>query len=190
MRSDFRNLRSWSLILNSGLVERVVTREVLSEDFSPCLLTPMVASRTRNMSYPPSLMRETTSAICSESERDSLIASPSSFIKSFSCWSTCPPWWRLFAVVTASPAIRTIQQKHITRESRERPSTPLARGWCHQSPYCARSRAPPSGRRDRLGRSLPDGRKRLAWDRNIGEKTRPFRGEKTDTGTRTSHASK
>src|SRR4029077_18643293 len=55
MRSDFRNLRSWSLILNSGLVDRVVTREVLSEDFSPCLLTPMVASRTRNMSYPPSL---------------------------------------------------------------------------------------------------------------------------------------
>src|ERR1700734_1684438 len=50
MRRDLRNLRSWSLILNSGLVERVVTREVLSEDFSPCLLTPMVASRTRKMS--------------------------------------------------------------------------------------------------------------------------------------------
>src|SRR5271169_7008849 len=55
MRSDFRNLRSWSLILNSGLVDRVVTSEVLSDDFSPCLLTPMVASRTRKMSYPPSL---------------------------------------------------------------------------------------------------------------------------------------
>src|SRR6202050_793038 len=91
MRSDFRNFRSWSLILNSGLVERVVTRDVLSEDFSPCLLTPMVASRTRKMSYPPSLMRETTSAICSESESDSLMASPSSFIGCFSCGSTGSP---------------------------------------------------------------------------------------------------
>src|SRR5580693_6836870 len=50
MRRDLRNFKSWSLILNSGLVERVVTRDVLSEDFSPCLLTPMVASRTRKMS--------------------------------------------------------------------------------------------------------------------------------------------
>src|ERR1700733_12209874 len=50
MRRDFRNFRSWSLILNSGLVERVVTREVLSEVFSPCLLTPMVASSTKKMS--------------------------------------------------------------------------------------------------------------------------------------------
>ena len=44
MRRDLRNFRSWSLTLNSGLVESVVTSEVLSEDFSPCLLTPMVAS--------------------------------------------------------------------------------------------------------------------------------------------------
>jgi len=34
-----------------------VTREVLSEVFSPCLLTPMVASKTRKISYPPSLIR-------------------------------------------------------------------------------------------------------------------------------------
>src|SRR6266699_4518858 len=36
-------------------------------------------------------MRETTSAICSESARDSLMASPNSFIRCFSCWSTNPP---------------------------------------------------------------------------------------------------
>src|SRR5271157_2741460 len=70
MRSDFRNLRSWSLTLNSGFVDNVVTSEVLSVGFSPCLLTPIVASRTRKMSYPPSLMRATTSEICSESERE------------------------------------------------------------------------------------------------------------------------
>src|SRR6185503_5649172 len=91
MRSDFRNLRSWSLILNSGLVVRVVTREVLSSDFSPGLLTPMVASSTRKMSYPLSLILETTSAICSLSASDSLMASPSSFINCFNCWSTWPP---------------------------------------------------------------------------------------------------
>src|SRR5712692_4073160 len=91
MRSDFRNLRSWSLILNSGLLVSVVTREVLSPDFSPGLLTPIVASSTRKMSYPPSLILETTSAICSLSASDSLIASPSSFISCFSCWSTSPP---------------------------------------------------------------------------------------------------
>src|SRR5258708_29974640 len=32
MRSDFRNLRSWSLIFNSGLLDRVVTIDVLSLD--------------------------------------------------------------------------------------------------------------------------------------------------------------
>src|SRR5205807_8848772 len=83
--------RSCSLILNSGLLLSVVTSEVLSPGFSPCLLTPIVASSTRKMSYPPSLIRETTSAICSESARDSLIASPSSFISCLSCWSTIPP---------------------------------------------------------------------------------------------------
>src|ERR1700676_841915 len=36
-------------------------------------------------------MRETTSEICSESERDSLMASPSSFISCLSCGSTVPP---------------------------------------------------------------------------------------------------
>src|ERR1700726_3271091 len=91
MRRDFRNLRSWSLILNSGFVDRVVTSEVLSDDFSPCLLTPMVASSTRKISYPPSLIRETTSEICSESDEDSLIASPSSFMSCLSCGSTYPP---------------------------------------------------------------------------------------------------
>src|SRR5882724_1461508 len=65
--------------------------EVLSSDFSPGLLTPIVASSTRKMSYPPSLILETTSAICSLSANDSLIASPSSFISCFSCWSTSPP---------------------------------------------------------------------------------------------------
>src|SRR5579859_2035049 len=39
-------------------------------------------------------MRETTSEICSESERDSLIASPSSFISCLSCGSTGPPCLR------------------------------------------------------------------------------------------------
>src|ERR1035438_8605650 len=78
-------------MLSSGLLERVVTSEVLSEDFSPGLLTPIVASSTKKMSYPPSLIRETTSAIRSESANDSLIASPSSFIICFSCWSTWPP---------------------------------------------------------------------------------------------------
>src|ERR1700690_1601136 len=65
--------------------------EVLSSDFSPGLLTPMVASSTRKMSYPLSLILETTSAICSLSASDSLIASPSSFISCFNCWSTWPP---------------------------------------------------------------------------------------------------
>ena len=37
------------------------------------------SSRTRKISYPPSLIRDTTSAIASESDSDSLIASPSSF---------------------------------------------------------------------------------------------------------------
>src|SRR5271157_2300793 len=91
MRSDLKNLRSWSLTLNSGFVDNVVTSEVLSVGFSPCLLTPIVASRTRKMSYPPSLMRATTSEICSESERDSLMASPSSFMSCFSCGSTGSP---------------------------------------------------------------------------------------------------
>src|SRR5712692_9105036 len=99
MRRDFRNFRSWSLILNSGLLVRVVTMEVLSLDFSPGLLTPIVASSTRKMSYPPSLILATTSAICSESESDSLIASPSSFINCFNCWSTEPP----FLTMTAGP---------------------------------------------------------------------------------------
>src|ERR1700681_2604804 len=36
-------------------------------------------------------MRETTSEICSESERDSLMASPSSFISCLSCGSTVSP---------------------------------------------------------------------------------------------------
>src|ERR1700747_2773078 len=66
-------------------------REVLSGDLSPCLLTPIVASSTRKISYPPSLMRDTTSEICSESERDSLMASPSSFMSCLSCGSTSPP---------------------------------------------------------------------------------------------------
>src|SRR5690349_16229598 len=65
--------------------------EVLSSDFSPGLLTPIVASSTRKMSYPPSLILDTTSAICSLSASDSLIASPSSFISCLSCWSTFPP---------------------------------------------------------------------------------------------------
>src|ERR1700726_3403897 len=78
-------------MLSSGLLERVVTMEVLSSDFSPGLLTPIVASSTRKMSYPPSLILDTTSAICSLSASDSLIASPSSFISCFSCWSTSPP---------------------------------------------------------------------------------------------------
>src|SRR5580704_14023936 len=86
MRSDLRNLRSWSLILNS-----VVIRAGFSLDFSPGLLTPIVASSTRKISYPPSLIRDTTSAIGSESASDSLIASPSSFINCFNCWSTYPP---------------------------------------------------------------------------------------------------
>src|SRR6266567_2920495 len=43
-------------------------------------------------------MRETTSAIWSESARDSLIASPNSFIRCFSCWSTNPPSCRIKAV--------------------------------------------------------------------------------------------
>src|SRR5258708_23049673 len=50
MRRDFRNFKSWSLILSSELVLRVETREVLSVECSPCLLTPMVASSTRKMS--------------------------------------------------------------------------------------------------------------------------------------------
>src|SRR5579859_1782329 len=54
----------------------------------------MVASSTRKMSYPPSLMRETTSEICSESDRDSLIASPSSFMSCLSCGSTGFPLLR------------------------------------------------------------------------------------------------
>src|ERR1700758_874950 len=65
--------------------------EVLASDFSPGLLTPMVASSTRKISYPPSFILDTTSAICSLSASDSLIASPSSFISCFSCWSTLPP---------------------------------------------------------------------------------------------------
>src|SRR3954462_161413 len=40
IRKDFRNLRSWSLTFSSGLLESVVTIEVLS-DFSPGRLTPI-----------------------------------------------------------------------------------------------------------------------------------------------------
>src|SRR5579885_1238912 len=50
MRSALRNLTSESLTLKVGLVVRVVTSEFLSAAFSPCLLTPMVASSTRKMS--------------------------------------------------------------------------------------------------------------------------------------------
>jgi PEGA domain len=50
IRRDFRNFISWSLTLSSGLLLRVVTIEVLSGDFSPGLLTPIVASSTRKMS--------------------------------------------------------------------------------------------------------------------------------------------
>src|SRR5271165_402312 len=40
-------------------------------------------------------MRVTTSAIWSESARDSLMASPNSFIRFFNCWSTNPPSRRI-----------------------------------------------------------------------------------------------
>ncbi len=71
-------------------MEKVETADALSDVFSPCLLTPMVASRTRKGSYPSSLMRETASEICPESERDLLMAAPSSLIRSLSRWSTWP----------------------------------------------------------------------------------------------------
>src|SRR6185437_10414630 len=51
MRSDFKNFRSWSLTLNSKLLEEEeVTSVVFSALLSPGLLIPMVASSTRKMS--------------------------------------------------------------------------------------------------------------------------------------------
>jgi len=76
---------------SEGHLERVEKTDASSEDFSPCLLTPMVASRTSKMSYPRPLIRETTSEICLESDRDLLIASPSSFMSCLSFGSTWVP---------------------------------------------------------------------------------------------------
>jgi len=66
--------------------------EVLSSDFSPGLLTPIVASSTRKMSYPPSFILATTSAICSLSASDSLIALAQFFHQLLQLLVHIPPW--------------------------------------------------------------------------------------------------
>ena len=48
---------------------------------SPLRLNPMVTSKTRKRSYPEERMRARTSEILSDSDNDSLMASPSSLIK-------------------------------------------------------------------------------------------------------------
>src|SRR5580698_4616608 len=51
-------------------------------------------------------MRETTSAIWSESASDSLIASPSSFMSCLSSWSTAPPGFTTLSLdATARPPV-------------------------------------------------------------------------------------
>src|ERR1044071_558023 len=84
MRSDFRNLTSWALMLNSGspVFLRVPTSSGAAVS-SSCLLKPIVASSTRKTSNPSSLILAMACAICSDSESDPLMASPSSFISCF-----------------------------------------------------------------------------------------------------------
>src|SRR4051812_21500017 len=96
MRSDFKNFRSEALILNcaSDSLRRALaaTGSAVASSLSPSasrLLKPMVASSTRNTSYPCALILAITSPICSDSERLSLMASPSSFMRCLSRSSNC-----------------------------------------------------------------------------------------------------
>src|SRR4029077_6920902 len=77
MRSDFRKRTSWALMLNSG--STFFRRELTSSGASSWAsssrrLKPMVASSTRKMSNPSSLIFAITCAIWSDSEREPLMA--------------------------------------------------------------------------------------------------------------------
>src|SRR5712672_937241 len=91
MRRDFRKRTSWALMLNSG--SACFLRELTScgAVSSSCLLKPMVASSTRKTSNPSSFILAITCAICSDSERDTLMASPRSFINCFNRGFTQTP---------------------------------------------------------------------------------------------------
>src|ERR1700744_3914126 len=82
MRSDFRKRTSFALMLSSGspFLVRVPTSSGEVSPASSCLLKPTVASNTRKTSNPSCLILEITCAICSDSARVPLMASPSSFI--------------------------------------------------------------------------------------------------------------
>ena len=74
----------------AGLPRRAGEDSSSSSAPSSRLLNPMVASNTRNTSYPARLISPIASAMRSESDSDSLIALPSSCIRSFSRSSICP----------------------------------------------------------------------------------------------------
>src|SRR6476469_703363 len=112
MRSDFRNLTSWALMLNSGspVFLRVPTSSGAAAS-SSCLLKPIVASSTRKTSNPSSFILPIACAICSDSESDPLMASPSSFINCFRrvftaklLWTSligCPRGYRRFILLSS-----------------------------------------------------------------------------------------
>ena len=122
MRNDFGKRTSLALMTNSGFgfpFLRVPTSSgEAGAPSSSRRLNPMVASRTRKISNPSSLILVITCAIWSDSEREPLMASPSSFISFFSLGFTLFP----FSIELDATPGKGVTAKKTTDQENPRPT--------------------------------------------------------------------